>query len=191
MHQLQLVSPSPSCSIAFLVPRQVVVFLFTFLYFLLLMFRRTAKIINQQVLYLSIITRFGLLFGIIIIIINRNFSYQRMLMVFHWRLSNNKFPQVSRNLLSILANFNNPLVLGVFTGPLIFMSSNPFTNSLVTVPKILITISITVTFMFHSFFQFPSGVQVFILLFAFFQFYLVVSWDSKVQNLASSLCFLL
>ena len=43
--------------------------------------------------------------------------------------------------------------------------------------------------MFHSFFQFPSKVQVLILLFAFFQFYSVVSRDSKVHNSASSLFF--
>ena len=41
--------------------------------------------------------------------------------------------------------------------------------------------------MFHSFFQFPSKVQVLILIFAFFQFYSVVSRDSKVHNAASLL----
>ena len=37
------------------------------------------------------------------------------------------------------------------------------------------------------FFQFPSKVEILILLLAFFQFYSVVSRDSKVRNLASSL----
>ena len=39
------------------------------------------------------------------------------------------------------------------------------------------------------FFQFPSKVQVLILLFTFFQFYSVVSRDSKVDNFANSLFF--
>ena len=45
--------------------------------------------------------------------------------------------------------------------------------------------------MFHSFFQFPSKVEVLILLFTFFQFYSVVSRDSKVDNFVSSLFFFL
>ena len=36
-------------------------------------------------------------------------------------------------------------------------------------------------------FQFSSKVEILILLFIFFQFYSVVSWDSKVDNFASSL----
>ena len=43
--------------------------------------------------------------------------------------------------------------------------------------------------MFHSFFQFPSKVEVLILLFTFFQFYSVVSRDSKVDYFANSLLF--
>ena len=42
---------------------------------------------------------------------------------------------------------------------------------------------------FIVFFQFPSKVEVLILLFLFFQFYSVVSRYSKVHNLASSLFF--
>ena len=46
--------------------------------------------------------------------------------------------------------------------------------------------------MFRSFFfQFPCKIRVLILLFTFFQFYSVVSWDSKVHNFATSLFFLL
>ena len=46
---------------------------------------------------------------------------------------------------------------------------------------------------FHvpQFLNFPSNIEVFILLFIFFQFYFVVSRDSKVQNFASYLYFLL
>ena len=42
---------------------------------------------------------------------------------------------------------------------------------------------------FPQFFQFPSKVEVLILHFTFFQFYSVVSRDSKVDNFASSLFF--
>ena len=54
------------------------------------------------------------------------------------------------------------------THPLISKSSVSFNNPLVTVlitPKI---IGIIVTLMFHSFFQFPGKVEVYILLFIFF-----------------------
>ena len=74
------------------------------------------------------------------------------------------------------------------TRPPTSKSSSPFSNPLVTVPNAPITIGIIVTFMFHSFFQFPSKVDV-LLLFTFFQFYSVVSRDSKVDNFAISLFF--
>ena len=86
-------------------------------------------------------------------------------MVFHWRLSESKFPQVSRTFLSILAVFNNAVVWMVSTRPPISKSYRPFNNPLVTVPKAPITIGIIVTFMFHSFFQFSSKVEVLISLF--------------------------
>ena len=68
-------------------------------------------------------------------------------MVFHWRLSDSKCPQVSRTL------FNSAVVWMVSTRPPTSKSSRPFNNPLVTVPKASITISIIVTFMFHSFFN--------------------------------------
>ena len=111
-------------------------------------------------------------------------------MVFHWRLSDSKSPQVSRTLLSILAVFNNAVVWMVTTRPPTSQSSRPFNKPLVTVPKAPITIGIIVTFMFHSFFQFSSKVEVLISLFTFFQFYSVVSRDSKVDNFADSLFLL-
>ena len=74
-------------------------------------------------------------------------------MVFHWRLSGNKSPQVSRNLLSILTVFNNAVVWMVSTRSPTSKSSWPFNNPLVTVLKAPITIGIIVTFMFHSFFN--------------------------------------
>ena len=88
---------------------------------------------------------------IIIIIYSLEFSHQRKLMVFHWRLSDRKSPQISRTLLSILAVFNNAVVWMVSTRPPTSKSSRPFNNPLVTVPKASITIGIIVTFMFHIF----------------------------------------
>ena len=112
-------------------------------------------------------------------------------MVFHWRLSDSKSPQVSRTLLSILAVFNNAAVWIVSTQLLTSKSSSPFNNPLVTVPKAPITIDIIVTFMFHSFFQFSSKVGVLISFFTFFQFYSSVCRDSRVDNFADFLFFLL
>ena len=60
--------------------------------------------------------------------------------------------QVSRTLLSILANLNNAVVWMVSSRPLISTSSTPCTNPSVTVPRAPITICITITFIFHSFF---------------------------------------
>ena len=112
-------------------------------------------------------------------------------MVFHWRLSDSKSPQVSRTLLIILAVFNDAVVCMVSTQPPTSKSSRPFDNPLVIVPKAPITIGIIVTFMFHIFFQFSSEVEVLISLFTFFQFYSVVSQDSKVDNFAAFLFLLI
>ena len=67
-------------------------------------------------------------------------------MVFHWNLSDCKYPQVSRTLLSILAVLNNVVVWMVSTRPLTSKSSSPFSNPLVTVPNAPITIGIIVTY---------------------------------------------
>ena len=73
------------------------------------------------------------------------FSHHCKPMVFHWSLSDSKSPQVSRTLLSILAVLNNIVVWMVSILPFISMSSSPFNNPLVTVPKVPITIGIIVT----------------------------------------------
>ena len=73
-------------------------------------------------------------------------------MFFLWSLSD-KSPQVSRTLLSILADLNNVVVWIVSTRPLISKSSSPCINPLVTVPRAPITIGIIATFMFYSFFN--------------------------------------
>ena len=77
----------------------------------------------------------------------------------------------------------------VSTCPLISKCSSLCTNPLVTVPSALITIGITVTFMFHSFFQFSSKVLVLISFFVFLLFYPVVSQNGKVHYSAG--CFFL
>ena len=87
------------------------------------------------------------------------------LVVFHWNLSDSKYPQVSSTLFSILAVLNNAVVWRASTRPLISKSSSPFINPLVTVPK----------------------AQILILLFTFFQFYSVVRCNDKVHNFSSSL----
>ena len=110
-------------------------------------------------------------------------------MVFHWSLSDTKSLQVSRTLLSILAVFNDAVVWMVFIRPPTSKSSWSFNNPFVTMPKGPITIGTIITFMFHSFFQFPTKVEVLILLFTLFQFYSVVSRESKVDNFSNSLFF--
>ena len=74
-------------------------------------------------------------------------------MVFHWSVSDSKSPQVSRNLLRILATFNNAVVWMVSARPPTSKSSSPFNNPLVTVPKTPIIIGIIVTFRLHRFFK--------------------------------------
>ena len=111
-------------------------------------------------------------------------------MVFLWNLSDHNSSQVSRTLLSILFDLNSVVVWMVSTRPFISKSSSPFNNLSGTVPRVLIIIGINTTFMFQSlffFFKFPNKVEILILLFTFFQFYLVLSLDSKVHNIASSL----
>ena len=108
----------------------------------------------------------------------------------HWSLSDSKSLQFYRTHLSILADLNKAVVWMISTHPLISESSSPCTYPLVTVPRASIINGITVTFMFHSFFQFPGKVHVLILLLGFFRFYSVISQNSKVHNSVSSLFLL-
>ena len=80
-----------------------------------------------------------------------SFSHQLTLMVFHWSLSDSKSPQVSRTLLSILADLNNTLTVSTYL--VIFKSSSPCISPLVTVLRAPITSGIIVTFMFYSLFN--------------------------------------
>ena len=95
------------------------------------------------------------------------FSYRRLLMVFHWSLSNSKSPQFTRTRLSILAYLNNAVVWIVSACPLISMSTLPFINPSVTALRAPITTGIKVTSMFQRF-PFPS--KVLFYLFAFDSF---------------------
>ena len=112
-------------------------------------------------------------------------------MVFDCSSSDIKFLQVSRTFLNILTVLTYAVVWLFSTRPLISKSPCPFNNPLLTVPKETITIGIIVNVIFHRIFQFSSNVQVLIPLFTLFQFYTVVSRDSKVNNFAMSLfCWL-
>ena len=74
-------------------------------------------------------------------------------MVSHWSLVDSKSSQVFRTLPSILADLNNSVVWMVSIGLFISKSFRLYANPLVTVPRASITIGITVSFIFHSFFN--------------------------------------
>ena len=107
-------------------------------------------------------------------------------MVFQWSLSDSKSSQVSRTLLSVLASLNNTVVWMDSSHPLISKSSSPCTDPFVTVPSTPITISITVTFMFHCFFspfvrsKYFCFIIIIIIIYSFRVFHISVSLsDSK------------
>ena len=72
-------------------------------------------------------------------------------MVSHWSLNDSKSLQVSRTLLSILADLSNAVFWMVSIRPFISKSSSHCNNPLVTVTRAPITNNIIVTFVFHSF----------------------------------------
>ena len=100
---------------------------------------------------------------------------------FHWNLSDSMSPQVSRTLLSILTLLKNVVVWMVSIRPPTLKSSSTFNNPLIPYQKHqsrLVTLSPSYSISF----QFPSKIEVFLLIFKFFQFYSVVSWDSKIYK---------
>ena len=115
------------------------------------------------------------------------FTYYYLLIVFPWTFSDSTSPQVSWTLFSILALLNNAVVWMVSTRLPTSKSSTPFSYPLVTVLKAPITIGIIVTFMFHSFFNSLARSRYLSFFFTLFQFYSVVSRNSKVDNFAYSL----
>ena len=88
-----------------------------------------------------------------IILFLETFSHQRSMMVFPTNFNDSKSPQITRTLPSIQVDLNITAVWVVSTHPPTSKSFSPFNNPLVTVPKAPITIGITVTCMFHSFFN--------------------------------------
>ena len=95
-------------------------------------------------------------------------------MVSHWSRSDRTSPQVYRTILSYLADLNNTVVWIVPSSPLIFKSSRPFINPLVTVRRGSIIVGVNLTFMFQSFFHFPRKVEVFIFLSTFFIIIIII-----------------
>ena len=111
-------------------------------------------------------------------------------MIFNRSLSKSKSPKVFRFLFSILADLNNAIVWMVSPHPLISKSTCPCTNPLVTLLNTLVRVVNTITFLFHSLFQFFSKVFVLASLFVFLQFYSLISRKDKVHYSASSLFLL-
>ena len=89
----------------------------------------------------------------LLLLLLESFSHKRYLMVFQLSLSDSKFPQVSRTLLSILIDLNNAVVWMMSSRPFISKSFGPFINPLMTVSSAPIIIGINVAFRFHSFFS--------------------------------------
>ena len=109
-------------------------------------------------------------------------------MVFNWSLSDSKSSQVSRTLLSILADLNNAVVSTVSTRSVISQSSSPGTNPLVTVLRA--PIGIIVTFMFHSFFNSLARSRYISLFLNSFNFTLWSAGTAK-STILQVLCFVL
>ena len=110
-------------------------------------------------------------------------------MVFYSSLSDSKSPQVSRTLLSIQADLNDDVV---------WMVSTYYFQILQSLHQSVGDCTKSTSYYWHhchfyipQFFQFPSNVMEFVLLFTFLQSYTEVSRDSKVHNFASSLFFFL
>ena len=111
-------------------------------------------------------------------------------MVFHWILSDSKFPQVFRTLLSILANLNNSVVWMILVCPLISNSSSTLSKPLGSIPSTPTTISITVIFMFHSFFSSLVRFK-YLSLFSFSYIFTLPSWWMAKSTIQQVLNFLL
>ena len=106
-------------------------------------------------------------------------------MVFLWSLSDNKSPQISRILFSILAVLNNAVVSMVFTHPPNSKSSSFFKNPLATVPKA--PIGMIITIMFHSPFFNSLAKSRYLSFFSLsFCFILWSAGTTKIHDFASS-----
>ena len=108
-------------------------------------------------------------------------------MVFRWSLSDSKFPQVSRTLLSILTDLNNTAFWMVSTCPFISKFSSLFIDPLVSTKNTNYNWYKRHFHVPQLFFQFSRKVEVFILLFTFLLFYSVVIRGSKFVIIIYSL----
>ena len=104
-----------------------------------------------------------------------------------WNLSNCKSPQVSKTLLSNLADLNNAVVWMVSTCLLISNFFSPCTNPILILTRAPITIGNTVILMFHSFPVPCQGRGTYLS----FRFLSILLWESKVHNYTSSFLLLL
>ena len=132
-----------------------------------------------------------LLIIIVIIYSFESFSHQCYLMVSHWSLSDNKSPQVSRTFLSMVAPLNNGIVWMVLIVLFFSKFSSSFIIPLRIVLRAPITISITVTFMFHSFFSCLPKFWYLSRFFLFLRFYSLVSWNNRIRYSVGSFLFFL
>ena len=126
-------------------------------------------------------------------------------MIFHWSRRNRECHQISRILISILADLHNTVVWMISTGPCIPKSSSPCTNPIVTVPNAPITIGITVTFMLHNSKVFSQGLGIYLSfhfpsglpcdqpewqspLFVRYSFLLTITRSHRLTEIILSLC---
>ena len=104
------------------------------------------------------------------------------LLVFHisltsdFSLSDSKFLQVSRTLLSILADLKSVGIKITSILSQILSWSSLFSSR----PRLSITICTTVTFMLYRF-QLSSKIQAFVYLLAFFYFQSMVFWNDNID----------
>ena len=96
--------------------------------------------------------------------------------------------QVSRTLLSILADFNSIVVSMILILLLISNCSWLLSRPLGTTPKAPTIIDITIAFMFHSFFSSLVRFKYF-SRFSFSSLYTLVSWNSTIHKMISSFLF--
>ena len=89
--------------------------------------------------------------AIVIIILLIWLFFTRALAGFPQESEWKQVPQIPWTLLCMLVDLNNAVVWTVSTCRLISRSSTPYTIHVVTLPRALITVSITVTLMCHSF----------------------------------------
>ena len=112
-----------------------------------------------------------------------SFSHLCSLVVFHWSLSDSKFPQAYRTLLCILSNLNNVVVWIVSNRLLLSNSSGPLSNPLGTVPSALTTIGIShlhVTQLFHFSIAKPKYLLIFSLSFIF-TLWSTLEWENVLD----------